>query len=66
MAYTTEEVLSFVEENDVKFVRLVFCDLFGRGRNISLQSTELQRALTEGVSFDASAVRVCCTSPSRI
>ena len=56
MAYTTDEVLSFVEENDVKFVRLVFCDLFGRGRNISLQSIELQRALTEGVSFDASAV----------
>ena len=56
MAYTIDEVLSFVEENDVKFVRLVFCDLFGRGRNISLQSTELPRALMEGVSFDASAV----------
>ena len=26
---TVNEVLQFVEENDVKFVRLAFCDLFG-------------------------------------
>ena len=56
MVYTNEEMLSFVEENDVKFVRLVFCDLFGRGRNISLLSGELRHALEGGVSFDASAV----------
>jgi len=56
MVYTNEEMLSFVEENDVKFVRLVFCDLFGRGRNISLLSGELSHALSDGVSFDASAV----------
>ncbi len=56
MGYTQEELLSFVEENDVKFVRLVFCDLFGRGRNISLLSSELPRGLVDGVSFDASLV----------
>ena len=56
MGYTQEELLSFVEENDVKFVRLVFCDLFGRGRNISLLSSELGRGLNDGVSFDASLV----------
>ena len=27
--YTVQEVLQFVEENDVKFIRLAFCDLFG-------------------------------------
>ena len=56
MGYTQEETLSFVEENDVKFVRLVFCDLFGRGRNISLMSSELAHGLSGGISFDASAV----------
>ena len=29
MDNTISEVLSFVEENDVKFIRLTFCDLFG-------------------------------------
>ena len=29
MDYTQKEVLQFVRENDVKFVRLAFCDIFG-------------------------------------
>ena len=29
MNHTDEEILDFVEEHDVKFVRLSFCDLFG-------------------------------------
>ena len=27
--YTKDEVLQFVEEEDVKFIRLAFCDVFG-------------------------------------
>ena len=27
MKYTEKEVLQFVEENDVKFVKLMFCDI---------------------------------------
>ena len=56
MDYTQDEVLSFVQENDVKFVRLAFCDLFGRSRNIAIMADELPRAFHGGVSFDASAV----------
>ena len=29
MKYSEDEVLQFVEEDDVKFVRLAFCDVFG-------------------------------------
>ena len=36
---TVNEVLQFVEENDVKFVRLAFCDLFGTLKNISWQKS---------------------------
>lgn len=52
-----KEVLEFVRENDVKFVRLAFCDLFGVQKNISIMPGELSRAFTDGVSFDASAIR---------
>ncbi len=38
---TVNEVLQFVEENDVKFVRLAFCDLFGTLKNISIMAEEL-------------------------
>jgi glutamine synthetase len=46
-----------VEENDVKFIRLAFCDLYGRLKNISIQPGELGRAFDAGIPFDAAAVR---------
>lgn len=57
MKYAVKEVLQFVEENDVKFIRLAFCDIFGTQKNISIMPTELERAFTDGVSFDASAIK---------
>ena len=57
MDTTVSEVLRFVEENDVKFVRLVFCDIFGAQKNIAIMPSQLRRAFGQGISFDASAVR---------
>jgi glutamine synthetase len=57
MNYTVDEVLQFVRENDVKFVRLSFCDIFGTVKNISILSEELPRAFESGISFDASSIR---------
>ncbi len=57
MAYTVEEVLEFVEENDVKFIRLAFCDLMGRMKNISIVPGELAYAFEHGYSFDGFSIR---------
>lgn len=57
MKTTANEVLQFVKENDVKFIRLAFCDLFGAQKNISIMANELPEAFANGVSFDASAIR---------
>ena len=54
MDYTASEVLQFTEENDVKFIRLAFCDFFGNMKNISIMPGELPRAFKTGISFDAS------------
>lgn len=56
MKYTVSEVLRFVEENDVKFIRLAFCDIFGTQKNISIMPSELPRAFERGISFDASSI----------
>lgn len=56
MEITITEVLQFVEENDVKFIRLAFCDMFGTLKNISVMPDELPRAFREGIPLDASAV----------
>lgn len=57
MNYTASEVLSFVKENDVRFIWLNFCDLFGTQKRISIMADELESALENGVTFDAHAIR---------
>ncbi len=56
MKRTAQDILNFVEDNDVKFVRLAFCDIFGNQKNISLFASELPRAFEEGVCFDGSSI----------
>ena len=36
MKYSKEEVIQYVHEEDVKFIRLAFCDVFGKQKNISI------------------------------
>lgn len=54
--YSYDEVMTFVEEEDVKFIRLAFCDIHGRQKNISIMPNQLKKAFSDGISFDASAV----------
>ena len=54
--YTEEEVLDFVNEEDVKFIRLAFFDVAGKQKNISIMPSELGRAFKEGIAFDASSI----------
>ena len=56
MNYSKEEVLQYVVEEDVKFIRLAFCDVFGKQKNISIMPEELPRAFEYGIAFDASSI----------
>lgn len=57
MNTTAKEVLTFIAENDVKFIRLAFCDPLGTQKNIAIMPDELADAFVHGVSFDASAIK---------
>lgn len=57
MIYTAREVYDFVRQEDVKFIRLAFCDVNGKQKNISIMPDELSRAFSDGISFDASAIK---------
>ena len=56
MNYSKEEVMQYVAEEDVKFIRLAFSDVFGKQKNISIMPEELPRAFEYGIAFDASAI----------
>lgn len=54
--YSYEDVLTYVNEENVKFIRLAFCDIHGKQKNVAIMPDELERAFRDGISFDASAV----------
>lgn len=56
MSYSVSDILEFVEENDVKFIRLAFCDIFGRLKNFSIMPYQLATAFEDGIAFDGSSI----------
>ena len=48
MKHTAQDILNYVEDNDVKFVRLAFCDIFGNQKNISVFAGDLPLCLRAG------------------
>ena len=50
MQYTKEEVMQYIAEEDVKFIRMAFCDVFGRQKNVSVMPEELARAFSDGIA----------------
>lgn len=56
MIYTENEVLQYIDENDVKFVKLTFCDVKGSLKNISVISSEMTAAFEHGVRITAKKI----------
>lgn len=56
MFFSESDVLEFIEENDVKFIRMTFCDTFGNMKNIAIMPRELQRAISYGIPFNATGL----------
>ena len=56
MGYSVSDVMEFVEENDVKFVKLAFTDIYGNQKNMNIVSSELSRAFREGIKFNATNI----------
>ena len=53
---TYEELMEFIEEENVEFIRLAYFDVFGRQKNIAIMAGELERAMRYGISIDGSAI----------
>jgi len=56
MKYSVSEVIQYVREEDVKFIRLAFCDIYGNQKNMAIMPYELERAFRFGMPVDASAI----------
>lgn len=56
MKYEKQEIMQYIAEEDVKFIRLAFADARGRQKNISVLPTELEGAFSAGQPFDAAQI----------
>lgn len=56
MTYSPKEIMQYIDEEDVKFIRLAFCDVFGNQKNISIMADEVERAFDFGIAIDGSAI----------
>ncbi len=54
--YTKKDVLRMAEENDVKFIRLQFTDVFGKMKNVAITVEQLEKALNGECMFDGSSI----------
>ncbi len=55
--WTENDVLKFVEENGVKFIRMWFTDIQGQLKSFTITSRELEAAFSEGAGFDGSSIK---------
>jgi glutamine synthetase len=53
---TKRDVIKLAKERNVRFVRLVFADIFGVSKNVSIPATELEAALDGRVTFDGGSI----------
>ncbi|MFH1339358.1 MAG: glutamine synthetase family protein, partial [Candidatus Omnitrophota bacterium] len=53
---TKQEVISFVKQYKVKFIRLWFTDVLGFLKGFTITVNELKRALGDGMGFDGSSI----------
>lgn len=56
MQYSYEDVISYIEDEDVKFVRLAFRDAYGVQKNLSILSSEISKAFKEGIPISAKEI----------
>ena len=56
MRYSEEDIQEYIGENDVKFIKFSFCDVFGNQKIISVLPSVLPRAFAQGIAVDASRI----------
>ena len=54
--YTKEDIIRIIRENDVKFVRLQFTDIFGTLKNVAITTSQVEKALDNKCMFDGSSI----------
>ena len=56
MSYSRNDILDYIKEDDVKFIRLAFVDPLGKRKNLSIMPNELKEVFDNGLYIDGKNV----------
>ncbi len=56
MGYTKQDIIKIIKEQDVKFIRLQFTDIFGQLKNVAITAAQIEKALDNKCMFDGSSI----------
>ena len=54
--YDIKTILDYVKEEDIKFIRCAFVDVYGKPKNVSIMPHELEKAFNYGIAIDSQAI----------
>ena len=53
---TREDIIQWVADNDVQFIRMQFTDIFGQMKNVAITASQIERALDNQIMLDGSSI----------
>ncbi len=56
MAYTKEDIIRVVREENIEFIRMQFTDIFGQMKNVAITASQIEKAVNNQVMFDGSSI----------
>ena len=56
MGHTKEDIIRLVEEEDVKFIRLQFSDIFGMLKNVAVTASQIEKVVSNQIMIDGSSI----------
>lgn len=56
MGYTKEDIIRIVKEENIKFIRMQFTDIFGQLKNVAITASQIEKAMNNQLMLDGSSI----------
>ena len=56
MGCSREDIIRMVKEEDVKFIRMQFTDIFGQLKNVAITASQIEKAVDNQIMIDGSSI----------
>ena len=56
MAYTKEDIIRIVKEEDIEFIRMQLTDIFGQLKNVAITASQIEKAVNNQIMLDGSSI----------